>query len=88
MMDDESFEREKVEGVFVRVAEGVMPSFWSEHKKQSVLKYIRRWIRDMTTYELLVKNSEAERPRTFEAIGRLVVEAGRGYDRYIERCNR
>ena len=81
-------DRDEMEGLLLQMAEDAISSvapFWTEHKKQSVLKYIRRWVRDLTLSELMRKTDVKEHPKTFGAIGNLVIEAGAGYDRYIER---
>ena len=81
-------DRDQMEGLLLQMAEDAISSvapFWAEHKKQSVLKYVRRWVRDLTLSELITKTNPVEHPKTFSVIGNLVIEAGAGYDRYIER---
>ena len=80
----DKLDRETLEGMLMLLARMDLPSEWSGHKKQAVLRYIRKRIRDMTLLELKYMNQRDEMDIR-EFFCEIMTVAGEGYDGYMAR---
>ena len=81
--DVQKLDRDTLEGYLVVTAQLHLPEKWNEHKKQAVLSFIRKYLRNVTRFELEYMNTNSA--HALFILEGLIDEAGKGYDRLMEK---